>query len=214
MNHTWNKAGIIVVFLIMSTYSGLSQQLINVGLENKSGLNAENIVLNDSSTIILTKSRPLFSFQLNSNLHSSSEVRAEKTGNLYSQTFENTLNVTSMMEVSSIEGLKGEIVFENRGGDTVSISNVVPFGEDNSSVYITGKGPWDLARAWLFRPGFRPVRVILPDNAWELGYSSFYAGNDLSVCALARRTSIEGGQKQRYETILPPKAKVVYYGVF
>ena len=53
--------------------------------------------------------------------------------------------------------------------DTLSISNVVPFGEDNSSVYITGDGPWDLARAWLFRPGFQPVRVILPDNAWELG---------------------------------------------
>jgi hypothetical protein len=70
--------------------------------------------------------------------------------------------------------------------------------------------PADLARTWLFRPGFQPVRVILPDNAWEAGYSSFTAGNGYSVCAIARRSSIEEGQKQRYKTILPPNAKVVY----
>jgi len=34
------------------------------------------------------------------------------------------------------------ISFRNIGNDTISISNVVPFGEDSSSVYITGKGPW------------------------------------------------------------------------
>ncbi|MBK8883660.1 MAG: hypothetical protein IPN67_15145 [Bacteroidales bacterium] len=91
-----------------------------------------------------------------------------------------------------------------------TISNIVPFGEDNGSVYITGDGPADLARARLFRPGYKPVRVILPDNAWELGYTSFFAGYELSVCALSRRVSTEGGQKSRYETKLPAKAKLVY----
>ena len=66
-----------------------------------------------------------------------------------------------------------DIEFENISADTVSISNVLPFDADNESVYITGKGPWDLASAYLFRPGYQPVRVILPDNAWEMGYSSF-----------------------------------------
>ena len=65
------------------------------------------------------------------------------------------------------------IVFENTSEDTLSISNIVPFGEDINSVYITGDGPMELARAKLFRPGYKPVRVILPDNAWELGYTSF-----------------------------------------
>jgi iron(II)-dependent oxidoreductase len=204
------KAGIIILMLLMSSYSVFSQLLYNVGFVNRSGLNAENIVLADSSTINLSKARPLFSFQFNKTLHSSSEVNAVKTGEQYSQIFENVLSVNSLMETPSSGGFRGEIIFENRGEDTVSISNVVPFGEDAGSVYITGKGPWDLARAWLFRPGFRPVRVILPDNAWELGYSSFFAGNEISICALARRTKVEGGQKQRYETVLPPKAKVTY----
>jgi iron(II)-dependent oxidoreductase len=210
MNLFGKKTGIISIILIMSSSSGFSQFLYKLGFDSKSGLNAENIVLTDSSIIDLSKPRPLFSFQFNRNLHSSSEVNAVKTGDQFSQTFENVLSVNSILEPISHVGLKGEIVFENRGEDTISISNVVPFGEDNGSVYITGKGPWDLARAWLFRPGFSPVRVILPDNAWELGYSSFYAGNEVSVCALARRTVIDGGQKQRYETLLPPKAKVVY----
>ncbi|NLA48944.1 MAG: formylglycine-generating enzyme family protein, partial [Bacteroidales bacterium] len=63
-----------------------------------------------------------------------------------------------------------------------------------------------------FRPGCRPVGVILPDNAWELGYSSFSAGN-LSVCALARRTGTEDALTGRYETILPPGA-VVHYKMY
>jgi len=58
----------------------------------------------------------------------------------------------------------------------------------------------------LMRPGFKPVRVILPDNAWELGYSSFSAGRGYSVCSVARRQKVEDGQKKRYLTSLPPKA--------
>ena len=139
-----------------------------------------NIVLSDSSTIIPVENKPLYSFLLNNKQFNSEEVNAVKNGSQYIQTFENVLTVTYFQSDSSSLGSIGEIVFENKGEDTVSISNVVPFGEDNSSVYITGKGPWDLARAWLFRPGFQPVRVILPDNAWELGYSSFIAGKGYS----------------------------------
>ena len=54
-----------------------------------------------------------------------------------------------------------KLIFENIGEDTLTISNVVPFGEDINSVYITGNGPMDLASAYLFRPGYKPVRVIL-----------------------------------------------------
>jgi iron(II)-dependent oxidoreductase len=210
MNLFWKKAGIIISILLMLRLSGFSQVLYNVNILSKSGLTAEEIIMKDSSKIVLSKTRPFFSFQLDKILHTSSEANATKTGDSYTQTFDNVLNVNSMIEPYPDGGLKGEIIFENLGSDTISISNVVPFGEDVGSVYITGNGPVDLARAWLFRPGFRPVRVILPDNAWELGYSSFYAGDEVSLCALARRTAVAGGQKQRYATVLPPKAKVIY----
>ncbi len=202
---------ILLLFnLFIPSFSAYSQILKNVVFAEKAGLSAENFILADSSTILLSKSKPLFTFLLNSKLHSSAEINAGRNGGLFSQTFENVMRVTFELKDSSSTGLKAEIVFENTGYDTVSISNVVPFGEDINSVCITGKGPVDLARAWLFRPGYRPVRVILPDNAWELGYSSFFAGRELSVCALARRTKIIGGQRKRYETVLPPKTKVSY----
>jgi len=203
---TW----LLYLFLLLIPFSGYSQALYKLRIETDSGLKFNRIVLSDSSSIMLDRSRPLFSFFLNSGQHNSGEVNALKTNDIYSQTYDNNLSVTYKISDHYKSGQKGEITFENTGNDTVSISNVVPFGEDSGSVYITGKGPWDLARAWLFRPGFKPVRVILPDNAWELGYSSFLVGNEYSICSIARRHEIEGGQKQRYETILPPKAKVIY----
>ena len=196
--------------LILNSLSVYSQVLNDFGISDKAGLVTDNANLSDNSNLVFPKVKPLYSFLLNNKLFNSGDVKALKTGEQYLQTFENDLDVTFKLSEPFTSGWKGEIVFENRGKDTVSISNVVPFGEDSSSIYITGKGPWDLARAWLFRPGFRPVRVILPDNAWELGYCSFAAGKGFSVCAVARRLKIDGGQRQRYETLLPPKAKVIY----
>jgi formylglycine-generating enzyme required for sulfatase activity len=105
---------------------------------------------------------------------------------------------------------KSHITFTNTGSDTLTISNVVPFGTGPESVYITGNGPPGLARAWLYRPAYKPVRVILPDNAWEMGYSSFEVEKGISVCAIARRKGTTGGLPQRYETILPPETNVSY----
>lgn len=196
--------------LLISTLKGYTQELYNVVVTNKPALSIEKIVLADSSAYTLLKSKPLYSFLLNDKQFNSADVSSIKTEGQYSQTYDNRIKVTFKNSQPSASGWKGEIALENIGKDTALISNVVPFGEDPGSVYITGKGPSDLARACLFRPGFRPVRVILPDNAWELGYSSFIAGKNISVCALARRVKVEGGQKQRYTTVLPPKARVTY----
>jgi formylglycine-generating enzyme required for sulfatase activity len=207
---------LFIVFLFIP-FAGYSQILHNVVIANTFGLAADQIVLSDSSSVIMAKSRPLYSFRLNGRLFNSSLVNAEKEGEKYSQLYENGLSVTFQKSDSADGRWNGEIIFENRSQDTITISNIVPFGEDNNSVYITGDGPADLARARLFRPGYKPVRVILPDNAWELGYTSFFAGYELSVCALSRRISTEGGHKKRYETRLPAKARVtysLYAGVF
>jgi gamma-glutamyl hercynylcysteine S-oxide synthase len=198
-----------LVFLILPC-TCYSQALYKVGIEKGTGLNADLIVLTDSSAIHFDGGKHLYSFMLNDKPYNSGEVEALVINNQYTQTFEKKLSVTFHIAPLTDSGWEGELSFENTGNDTISISNVVPFGEDNSSVCITGRGPMDLARACLFRPGYQPVRVILPDNAWEMGYSSFSAGNGFSVCAIARRTYTEGGQKQRYATLLPPKAKVGY----
>ena len=204
-------AMLLILVYLLNSFPVHSQHLYDIGIRNESaGLIADRIILSDSANIILEGNRPLFSFLLNSKLYTSKEAGAVDINGLYSQIYGKNLSVTFGNTGHYTDGWKAEITFENNGIDTILISNVVPFGEDSGSVYITGRGPSDLARAYLFRPGFQPVRVILPDNAWELGYSSFVTAKGYSICSIARRYRVEGGQKQRYQTILPPKAKVIY----
>ncbi|MGQ9619733.1 MAG: formylglycine-generating enzyme family protein [Bacteroidales bacterium] len=174
------------------------------------GLSAYGVTISDSLNYEFGKIIPVYTFELNGKQYSSESVIAIINGNIWQQTFENNLETT--FEIPSIfhDCIRSRLTFKNKGTDTLTIGNVVPFGTDKNSVYITGSGPWNLARAYLFRPGFSKVGVILPDNAWELGYSSFSA-EKYSVCALARRMQTEGGQKRRYETILPPDAMVNYW---
>lgn len=108
------------------------------------------------------------------------------------------------------KGLEGRVVFANTGTDTVSIANVVPFGEDPSRLYLTGLGDHRLSRTHLFRPGLAPVNVIVPDNAWELGYSDIPLSDGQSVCALARRVAWDKAERRRFETLLAPGGSVTY----
>lgn len=115
------------------------------------------------------------------------------------------LKVSYQVDSASADLTRYQIVFENLSPDTLVIENVVPYGECPSNVYITGSGPWSLARAKLFRPGKRPVGVILPDNAWELGF-----GTNGRTMAMARRAKGEKIQRKRYETWLYPCGFVGY----
>jgi len=174
------------------------------------GTEPGKIFLYDSILLEINAKRPLFSFLLDGKFCTWSEAGSTSLIETQSRNFGKGLQVTFLPGKNVSGEWVAEVTFENKGSDTISVSNVVPFGEDSSSVYITGYGPPDLARARLFRPGYRPLRVILPDNAWEMGYSSFPVGEDYSVCAIARRQKSEGGQRRRYETLLPPGSMVIY----
>jgi gamma-glutamyl hercynylcysteine S-oxide synthase len=205
------KSVLLIVAPLLCTPITLRAQSLNkISILSDHGLTTGRITLSDTTGITLPIPKPLFSFILNNRKYSSAENEFSRLENQYIQTYNNSIKVIYESKGDYQGGLTAEILFENTGADTVTISNVVPYGDDSVSVIITGRGPDDLARAYLQRPGFMPVRVILPDNAWELGYSSFYAGRGFSVCALARRQKVEGGEKKRYLTILPPNSKVTY----
>ena len=196
--------------MLLSTADVCSQSLQKLRTTVSSGLQLQGVVFSDNSVINLSVARPMFSFLLDGHYYSSAVSVTTGSDTLYNLSINGNLKIRFRVPVNTTGKCVNEITFENTGSDTVSLSNVVPFGEDRTSVYLTGYGPPDLARACLFRPGFIPLRVILPDNAWEMGYSSFQIDKELSVCAIARRQKTEGGQKKRYETILPPDAKVIY----
>ncbi|MFM7329704.1 MAG: sulfatase-modifying factor protein, partial [Bacteroidota bacterium] len=119
--------------------------------------------------------------------------------------------------MDSISGSRRvRVRFTNTGTDTLRISNVVPFGVDRERVHITGKGDHRLSRAHLFLPGKLPVNVILPDNAWELGYSTVSGEGQDRYYGLCRRdvNSITRGVRKRFETILYPGGHVEYQFYF
>ncbi len=187
-----------------------SQTLQNIIISERTGLRTDTIIIADRAPVVFIRKRPLISFLINDKKFDTGSEDTGKEGGLLTQVVDNRLRIVFNSSDSTSHGWKGGITFENISQDTVTLSNIVPFGTDNETIYITGDGPRDLARAWLFRPGYRPVRVILPDNAWEMGYSSFRLNEEFSLCAVARREKVDGGTRQRYLTVLPPGAKVSY----
>ncbi len=104
-----------------------------------------------------------------------------------------------------------EMTFTNIGTDTLVLKNVVPLGQAPDKIYLTGLGDHRLSRSHLFLPGRSPVNVILPDNAWELGFSETALGGEWHLAALSRRLSWnELARRQRFETILYPGGEVKY----
>lgn len=102
--------------------------------------------------------------------------------------------------------------FLNIGSDTARLSNVVPLQPGPAEVYMTGKGDHRLSRTHLFRPGKIPLNVIVPDNAWEMGFCFVPLMRDSGLYGLARRDagSIRNGLRKRFETILAPGGAVDY----
>jgi iron(II)-dependent oxidoreductase len=208
INRLVYKIYILLFFAISGTV--YSQDLQNIGLSTSDGLTLRRLILSDSNQIDLDNPQSLFSFELNGRYRQSDNVNASLTGTRFVLNYEESLRVTFTSFGGNHPGWRGEIVFENEGFDTIVISNVLPFGENPNNVYITGKGGEGLARARLHRPGKESVGVILPDNAWEAGYSSFNIEGDLSACALIRRGSGDGTLKSRYITKLPPGSKITF----
>ena len=110
------------------------------------------------------------------------------------------------------DGIRIKFRFNNISTDTIRLHNVVPFAIKKHQVYITGKGDHALSRTHLFLPDRMPVNVIVPDNAWELGYNTIHLKDSISMYGFSRRTksSLVNGIARRFETILHPGGSIEY----
>jgi gamma-glutamyl hercynylcysteine S-oxide synthase len=112
----------------------------------------------------------------------------------------------------SSRGVTFHVTFTNSTNDTLTLSNVIPFGSKEKEAFITGLGKHWLSRTHLFLPDRLPVNVILPDNAWNLGYSALRLDDEHGLFGLARRDpdSFVKAVRRRFETILHPGGSVAY----
>jgi len=203
-----NFIQLITIITLCCVFSGIvqSQQLICDSV-NKAKL--LTFISRDIDTIGLEKELPLFSILSNDDLITTIDDNFIYTdsANFY---FYDDLTFTFETDTNFTSGIKITVSITNISKDTVIIENMVPFGQNNTDDYITGTGPWNLARTKLFRKGKEPIGVILPDNAWEIGYGAMQLSDDISLCAIARRKEVENGEKLRYKTYLYPVGSVNY----
>lgn len=188
---------IVLIFLIACSIVSRGQVL--TGLELRDNQTISRFVAKKSNEKFpLKEILPLLSFRVDDSLFFANED-SKKIEILFSSLEANDFTA--------------KVVFKNLSADTLRLSNVVPFGESEQRVYISGKGNHPLSRTHLFVPGKIPVNVIVPDNAWELGYSSVSISDSLHVAALMRRNvqSISQGTRRRFETILFPGGSVEYH---
>lgn len=174
------------------------------------GLSAKSFLDRSGNLCTTGENIPLFSFHVNDILYNLSDAEVRETDTGFSFSFHDKITGDITLVPEETRGWACRVIIRNNRPDTVYIENVVPFGESGRHIYLTSTGPWALARAKLFRPGHGPVGVILPDNAWELGYGDLILGDSLSLCALARRNSSENADWRRYRTIVYPGGKVEY----
>jgi iron(II)-dependent oxidoreductase len=130
----------------------------------------------------------------------------------YSSDQQSPLIISYQTKTYDRSGVYGTIQFLNSTSDTLTLSNVVPFGRMNTMTYITGLGTHRLSRTHLFIPERKPINVIVPDNAWELGYSSIIINDKVNLFGLVRRdvASLAHATRKRFETILAPGGSVTY----
>jgi hypothetical protein len=103
------------------------------------------------------------------------------------------------------------IELKNISSDTVEVSNLLPYGMQNDHVFITGLGNHTLSRTHLFIPGKKPVNVVCPDNAWELGFACIeQEGKQITTLTRRMPESITKGLRKRFVTILYPGGSVRY----
>ncbi|MCK9398915.1 MAG: formylglycine-generating enzyme family protein [Bacteroidales bacterium] len=179
-------------------------------LATQKGLKVIGFTDRHNNNYELPETFPLFTFQVNGKIYSVGDASAQMKDTICTFSFENQITGEVFPEQQYRKGWKCRVVIQNNTGDTVDIENIVPFGETAGHIYLTSTGPWALARAKIFRPGLGPVGVILPDNAWEMGYGAIPIYDNLSVCAIARRTKSDQAEWRRYRTIVYPGGNVEY----
>ncbi len=178
------------------------------GLEIGTARGVAVLSCRDGSGGAVRCSLPVFTLELDDSLLSSLSASAMLRGDTLCFTLGGKIEGTLVEEKPFARGWKAVVTFRNTTSGKLTLSNVVPLGREGT--YITATGPRSLSRTALFRPGCGPVGVLLPDNAWEMGYSDVFLGGERSLVAIARREGSQGAEERRFSTVLGPGGSVRY----
>lgn len=198
----------IILFLLFLPLYGLYAQQLEISGPNT--FSVQGFTSHDKTRYHLYNKVPVFSVIVDGTIHSSEQARLELGQDGPYLNFNERFRIRFLEHNQSLYPGKYSFTLFNLTADTLDVENFVPFGQSPDHVYLTSTGPWALARAKLFIPGQGPVGVILPDNAWELGYGAIKVDDTTNLCALARRTKTEKAESRRYRTLVYTGGYVEY----
>ncbi len=210
------KAVSCMLFLLAGTGSNAFSQssIRTMVLDTTKGLSIASCTDNQGTPIRFSNPQPLFTLELNDTVVSSLTAKAHWEGDSIRWRLEDGLEGSVKIVRGFSPGWKAVVTFYNTTNGKLRISGVVPFGESPDHAYIKAWGPSDyihrLSRSCLFRPGVGPIGVVLPDNAWEMGFCDGAISPTLSFSALARRTVADKADVRRFRTTLEPNGSVQY----
>jgi gamma-glutamyl hercynylcysteine S-oxide synthase len=159
------------------------------------------LVFDNGTTLRLEKDFPLFTLLLDDKPASSDRL---------------PLGISLEIERDEVfrPGFRLSVIFRNTSDKAVKIENLVPLGEAGDRAFITAGlpnvRPHYLSRTLLYRPGLNPLGVVLPDNAWHLGFCSVDIPDGPSLTALARRRTHEKAEIRRWAAVLEPGGRLEY----
>jgi gamma-glutamyl hercynylcysteine S-oxide synthase len=204
-----NRILLSLFITILSLSFGYSQ--IQSLQFNKAGkLNINELVMKDKKVAVVSHAQPLFTVLVDSIKVNSADVKMQVKGDEIIFVIADSISGILKQNLNFHPGLKYTIRFTNNSKRLHSIENFVPLGEGNDRTYITAGGtkewPQYLCRSLLFRPGYGPVGVVLPDNAWHLGFVDYRVNDSFSLTALSRRgvRSEEKATIDRWAVTLKP----------
>jgi len=198
------------LFLFIFIFQGYGESLSEIKIRKGQGITISEFVTGSGKKLTSRTVLPLFSVDLNGVTEWASKAKKLDEEKSISFKLAGMLEGQIQTDINFKPGWKAVVLFRNISSDTVKLENFVPFGQSKDRIYLTASGPWSLARTKLFRPELGPVGVVLPDNAWDLGYGDIPLDENYSVCSISRRTKVEGGERRRWWTLLPPRASVEF----
>ncbi|MDP4282191.1 MAG: formylglycine-generating enzyme family protein [Bacteroidota bacterium] len=179
-----------VNLLILCPYN-LWAQLKQLRFDQPNSFAVSGMEFKDKKIIPMPYNSAFFSVMIDSNYYSSFCSKAEFKKNEIFFTLADSIQGSLKPDNKFQPGTHYILRFTNISKSSHKIENLVPLGEGPDKVYITAGGTKDwpdyLCRSLLFRPGYGPVGVVLPDNAWHLGFSNLKINDTLSLTGLARR---------------------------
>ncbi len=200
------KAGIL---LFISFTVACAQEVKDVVFDASEGLKITGIASGETR-YSFDKPLPLLSVEINDQLMNTGSVEVDLNKDSVSFKFPSGISGSLKAEGNFKPGWKAHLILKNNSDSSLKFLNLVPFGQSEDHIYITASAPWNLASSKIFRPGLGSIGVVLPDNAWSLGYSAVRINDSLSVFALARRKGGKDTEFRRYSALVKPGGNIEY----